>query len=56
MTIYWQNGVSYAGYYLGPGCGYTPGQNVTVELWTSANGSSPAGVEVASATVHNPCA
>jgi hypothetical protein len=53
---YVQNDVTYEGSYLGGGCDYTPGQEVTVELWTDATeGHAPAGTLIASGTVDNPC-
>lgn len=53
---YVQNGVTYEGSYLGSGCDYTPGQEVTFELWTDAtDGHAPAGTLIASGAVDNPC-
>ena len=52
---YRQNGVTYEGGYLGPGCDYTPGENISVELWTGTADDNPTGLKVASATVDNPC-
>jgi hypothetical protein len=53
--VYLQN-TAYPESTLGSGCDYTPGQNVSVELWTSKDSANqPAGTEVASATVDNPC-
>ena len=52
---YLQNGVTYEGGYLGPGCDYTPGENISVELWTGTAANNPSGLKVASATVDNPC-
>lgn len=56
VVNYLQNDVTYTGSYLGGGCDYTPGQDVTVELWTDATDThAPAGTLVASSTVDNPC-
>ena len=52
---YRQNDVTNWGAYLGSGCDFTPGENVSVELWTGKEGTSPAGLKLASATVDNPC-
>jgi hypothetical protein len=52
---YRQNGVLYSEAGLDNGCVYAPGSTTTVELWTSVNAGSPAGLKVAVATVDNPC-